>query len=97
MICMADDVRYALVIIRLETSTFVIDLAQRVWPDFAQLYLIGLLACIVCKSLMQSRSSSLRSLLPFCYPTAQYGAGQGSTWQRPCSKMNNLLRRVSTV
>ena len=76
----------------METSTFVIDLAQRVWPDFAQLYLIGLLACIDCKSLMQSRSSSLQSLLPFCYPTAQYGAGQGSTTALAGTRKDQLIQ-----
>jgi hypothetical protein len=31
------------------------------------------------------------SLLPFCYPTARYGAGQGSTWQRPMLKNEKLI------
>ena len=28
----------------------------------------------------------LRSLLPFCYPTAQYGAGQGSIKALACAR-----------
>ncbi|MFY9835444.1 MAG: hypothetical protein WAK55_03065, partial [Xanthobacteraceae bacterium] len=36
------------------------------------------------------------SLLPFCYPTPQYGAGQGRSDNRPYSKIANLFKRVGT-
>jgi hypothetical protein len=31
------------------------------------------------------------SLLPFCYPTALYAAGQGSIWQRPMLENEQLI------
>jgi hypothetical protein len=32
------------------------------------------------------------SLLPFCYPTAQYGAGQGSIRRRPMLENSQLFQ-----